>query len=294
MTLSPPGVDGILPHEFTTPKAKSDRLDLLRSTAANLSPVWGLSPAPGLTDLLDVEALEPHARFTDDRGVTHSAWIVSDPVTVDAIVAAVSSHPVVIADGHHRYETSLAYLDERRKAAADGGPPVGGADAVLCYVVELAEDELAVDPIHRLVSGLPAGLDLVGAFEPYFVLEPVDLPDEGVISMLRREGALALVLPSGCWLARPRPDALREARDLDSSRLDVALAALPDPSVTYQHGVDHIRDAVIDGTAQAGVLLRPATVDQIVNIAHGGERMPPKTTFFTPKPRTGVVFRDLG
>ena len=293
LALSPPGVDGILPHEFTTPKAKSDRLELLRATGANLSPVWGLSPAPGLTDLLDVEAREPHARFTDDHGVTHSAWIVSDPVTVDAVAAAVSSHPVVIADGHHRYETSLAYLDERRRAAADGGPPVGGAEAVLCYVVELAEDELAVDPIHRLVSGLPAGLDLVAAFEPYFVLEPVDLPDEGVISMLRREGALGLVLPSGCWLARPRPDALREARDLDSSRLDVALAALPDPSVTYQHGVDHIREAVVDGTAQAGVLLRPATVAQIVNIAHGGERMPPKTTFFTPKPRTGVVFRDL-
>ncbi len=111
--------------------------------------------------------------------------------------------------------------------------------------------------------------------------------------MLRHEGALALVLSAGCWLARPRPEALGQARDLDSSRLDVALAALPNPTVTYQHGVDHVRRAVADGVAQAGVLLRPATVDQIVSIAHGGERMPPKTTFFTPKPRTGVVFRDL-
>ncbi len=164
---------------------------------------------------------------------------------------------------------------------------------MLCYVVELAEDELAVDPIHRLVSGLPADTDLVAAFEPYFALEPVELPEEGVVSMLRHAGALALVLPEGCWLARPRPEALGRARDLDSSRLDVVLATLPDVSVTYQHGVGHVRRAVLDGTAQAGVLLRPATVEQIVSIAHGGERMPPKTTFFTPKPRTGVVFRDL-
>jgi uncharacterized protein (DUF1015 family) len=73
----------------------------------------------------------------------------------------------------------------------------------------------------------------------------------------------------------------------------VALAALPSPTVVYQHGVDHVRAAVASGEAQAGVLLRPATVAQIVDIAHGGERMPPKTTFFAPKPRTGVVFRDL-
>ncbi len=160
LTLSPPGADGILPHEFTTPKAKSDRLDLLRATEANLSAVWGLSPAPGLTALLDVDAMEPHARFTDPDGVTHSVWIVSDPASTDPIAAAVSAHPVVIADGHHRYETSLAYLGERRRAEAEGGPPVGSADAVLCYVVELAEDELAVDPIHRLVSNLPGDVDL--------------------------------------------------------------------------------------------------------------------------------------
>jgi uncharacterized protein (DUF1015 family) len=86
---------------------------------------------------------------------------------------------------------------------------------------------------------------------------------------------------------------MAEARDLDSSRLDVALAGLPDHELTYQHGVGHVVDAVSSGRAQAGVLLRPATVDQITQIAHGGERMPPKTTFFHPKPKTGMVFRSL-
>ena len=104
---------------------------------------------------------------------------------------------------------------------------------------------------------------------------------------------LGLVTPAGTWLLRPRPEAMAEARDLDSSRLDVALAALDGVSVVYQHGVDNVRAAVASGDAQAGVLLRPVTVAQILAIAHGGERMPPKSTFFFPKPRTGLVFRDL-
>jgi hypothetical protein len=107
-------------------------------------------------------------------------------------------------------------------------------------------------------------------------------------------GALCAVLPSGEVLLRPRPDALADARDLDSARLDVALASLPVPEVTFQHGPDNVRRAVETGEAQAGVLLRPASVAQIEATAHGGERMPPKTTFFHPKLRTGLVFRDLG
>jgi uncharacterized protein (DUF1015 family) len=292
LELSAPGEGGILPHEFTTPKAKSDRLDLLRATTANLSPVWGLSPTPGLTGLLEVDA-EPDLRVVDDEGVTHSAWVVGDAGRVAAISAAVAAQPVVIADGHHRYETSLAYLGERRTAAEQGGAPVGGAASVLCLVVELVDEELFVGPIHRLLSGLPEGLDLLEALAPSFTFEPLELTGSGTVSRLQELGGMALVLPDGTWLARPRPEAMAEARDLDSSRLDVALAALPSPTVVYQHGVEHVRAAVASGAAQAGVLLRPATVAQIVEIAHGGERMPPKTTFFAPKPRTGVVFRDL-
>jgi len=100
LELSRPGEGGILPHEFTTPKAKSDRLDLLRSTTANLSPVWGLSPAVGLTDLLE-GAEAPLARFDAD-GVVHTVWRITDPDRVAAIAAAIGSEPIVIADGHHR------------------------------------------------------------------------------------------------------------------------------------------------------------------------------------------------
>ena len=105
-------------------------------------------------------------------------------------------------------------------------------------------------------------------------------------------GALALVSSSGTWLLRPRPDVVDAAEmDLDSSRLDVALAEVPDVTVRYQHGWSNVAAAVASGEADAGVLLRPATVGQIADVARRRERMPPKTTFFTPKPATGLVFR---
>jgi hypothetical protein len=110
--------------------------------------------------------------------------------------------------------------------------------------------------------------------------------------MVERD-ALTLVLPDAAWFLVPRATAMAGVRDLDTSRLDVALAALPPHDLVFQHGVDQVVDRVRRGEAQAGVLLRPATVGQIIEIAHGGERMPPKTTFFHPKPRTGVVFRLL-
>ena len=134
MQLSRPGEGDILPHEYTTPKARSDRLDLLRATRTNLSAVWGLSPAPGLSDLLTIED-DPLCRFESD-GVVHTLWCVNDPERMAAIGEKVGTHPIVIADGHHRYETSLAYRDER--TAADGVP--GAADSVLTFVVELVDD----------------------------------------------------------------------------------------------------------------------------------------------------------
>ncbi len=288
LDLRPSGAD-ILPHEQTTPKARSDRLDLLRACRANLSAIWGLSLAKGLTDLLPVDA-DPVADVDDGEGVRHTVWIVDQPDVNDAIAAAVAAQPVVIADGHHRYETCLTYLAERERSEGQAGE----AAATLTYVVELVEDELTVRAIHRLLNGLPAGFDLVRALEPWF--EPVGTPPAGppVTTAMVDAGALCAVVPGGEVMLRPRPDALADARDLDSARLDVALASLPAHEVTFQHGPDNVRRAVATGEAQAGVLLRPASVAQIEATAHGGERMPPKTTFFHPKVRTGLVFRDLG
>ncbi len=283
--LAEAGTD-ILPHEHTTPKARSDRLELLRATRANLSAIWGLSLARGLTDLLDPDG-PPLLDYLDDDGVEHTLWRLDDPDKVAAVAALVAGAPIVIADGHHRFETSLAYAAER--AQQDGDP--GAAGATLAYVVELVDDELDVQAIHRLVDGL--GDDPTATLDAWF--EPVGAPptERAVTDVMTEQGCLCVVDPRGEHLVRPRPDALRGARDLDSSRLQVALDALGITDVRYQHGVDHVRAAVRDGSAAAGILLRPATVYQIEATAHGGQRMPPKTTFFYPKPRTGLVFRLL-
>jgi uncharacterized protein (DUF1015 family) len=285
LTLEPPGEGDILPHEHTTPKAKSDRLELLRATEANLSPVWGLSLAGGLTSAIQ-PSVPPAARAVDEDGVVHALWVLYDPAAERAIAATVGSAPVVIADGHHRFETALTYQRER----APGGPQ----DAVLAFVVELVDDELSVRAIHRLLAGLPPGFDVPAALERHFVVTPTTPADDTLLDRMDGAGALALVTAAGTWLLEPRPATIAAAtHDLDSSRLDVALGTLPPHQLTYQHGWDLAVAAVTKGEADAAVLLRPATVAQIAEVGRARERMPPKTTFFWPKPRTGFVFREV-
>jgi uncharacterized protein (DUF1015 family) len=287
--LEPPGEGDVLPHEHTTPKAKSDRLQLLRATATNLSPVWGMSLAAGLTKLLDPPGT-PDAAWTDDEGVGHEVWVVRDAGAIEAIADAVGSAPVVIADGHHRYETSLAYRDERRQ---DGDVP-GPYDLVLMFVVELVDDQLTVQPIHRLISGLPDGFDVRAALEPYFEVVETGPPAEaGIVDHLVEVGALALDVPGATFLLHPRAGVFGDAPDLDTSRLDVALATFPPHELTFQHGFEHVTDAVRRGRAQAGVLLRPVSVAQIAATARDRGRMPPKSTFFWPKLKTGIVLRPV-
>jgi uncharacterized protein (DUF1015 family) len=285
LELSRPGEGGILPHEHTTPKAKSDRLDLLRATHHNLSPIWGLSVAEGLAAACQPTG-EPDGSCIDDDGVRHELWRLTDPDRVEHLSVLVASGPVVVADGHHRYETSLAYRDERRVVDGEGG----AWDSTLAYIVELTDAELGVRAIHRLLRG---GGDLIAALGTWFDVESTT-DDETLLDRMVDEAALALVTPGDSYLLRPRPGAFpAELPDLDSARLSHALAGLADTSVEYQHGADIVRRRVAAGEADAGVLLRPATVAQIAATAHGGERMPPKTTFFWPKPRTGFVFRSL-
>jgi uncharacterized protein (DUF1015 family) len=283
--LEPPG-EGILPHEETTPKAKTDRLELLRATRANLSPIWGLSPGSGLSAHLDPPP-HPLERATDDDGVVHEMWPISDPGRIEAIRRAVEAQPVLIADGHHRFETALNYRAEQSAPGPDDG-------AVMALVVELSEEQLTVQAIHRLLVGLPGGFDLPAALEDWFDVTPAEPVDRTILGRMQEAGALAVLTPTQAFLARPRDKVMEAAtHDLDSSRLDVALGGLPAHQVIYQHGWENCAAAVASGSAAAAVLLRPATVEQIAAISRGGVRMPPKTTFFWPKPRTGLVIREL-
>ena len=290
--LAEPGEESdILPHEQTLPKPKSDRLDLLRATRANLSPIWGLSMAAGVTATFDPTDDDPVGDVYDDGGVRHQLWVLNDADTVAAVRAAIATAPVVLADGHHRYETARAYQAERRQAS--GGAP-GPYDLVMALVVELSEDQLTVGAIHRTVSGLPEDFDLVGALAPWFEVVRAGASDDRTLGALAGSSSLTLVAGGQAYLLLAHPEVQeQEGNDLDSNLIATALATLPPHEVMHRHSVAEATEALRDGEGQAAFLLRPVTVKQIDEWANERRRMPPKTTFFSPKPRTGMVFRSL-
>ena len=289
-----PGTGDILPHERTISKHRSDRLSLLEATRTNLDPIWGLTPAPGFGTL----AGEPGAdcqRALDDAGVEHEAWAVTDPERIAAITEAVGSAPLVLADGHHRFETACAYRD------AHGNGP--GEDAIMTLVVELAEDELWVAPIHRLVRGAAHPRSRL---EPAFTVIPLGPATRTAVADLEdrmaEAGALGLVDKDGVALLHPRPEVIADAlaaeppetRDVDAAVFETAvLPRLGGASLEFRHDAVALAAAVARGDADAVVLLRPVSVSQIRAASYAGVRMPQKTTFFAPKPRTGLVFRAL-
>ena len=292
LALPEPGHEGdILPHEQTLPKPKSDRLDLLRATRANLSPIWGLSMTRGLTATFDPTDDEPSADAYDDDGVRHQLWVLDDRDTQAAIAEAVAASPVVIADGHHRYETARTYQAECR---AQNQNTAGPHDLVLALIVELAEEQLTVGAIHRTISGLPADFDLVEACAAWFDVVRAGAADERTLGALADSRSLALVSGGNAYLLLPLEVTYEAAgNDLDSSLIAVLLSHLPAHESTHRHSVAEAMAALAEGEAQAAFLLRPVTVSQIEGWAEKRRQMPPKTTYFSPKPRTGMVFRAL-
>ncbi|HWD53922.1 MAG TPA: DUF1015 domain-containing protein [Acidimicrobiales bacterium] len=290
--LADPGEESdILPHEQTLPKPKSDRLDLLRATRANLSPIWGLSMADGVTATFDPTDDDPVGDVYDDEGVRHQLWVLNDPDTIEAVRAAIARAPVVLADGHHRYSTAQTYQAEARQA--NGNEP-GPHDLVLALVVELSEDQLTVGAIHRTVSGLPDDFDLAEALGQWFDVVRAGAADARTLSALSESASLALVTGGQAFLLLPHADVLEhDGNDLDSNLIATVLAGLPPHEVMHRHSVAEALEAVEQGDGQAAFLLRPVTVKQIENWANDRRRMPPKTTYFSPKPRTGMVFRSL-
>jgi uncharacterized protein (DUF1015 family) len=301
LALSPPGEGDVLPHERTMPKPRGDRLELLRATRANLDPVWMLSMAPGLSDLLGGAESPASASCIDADGVEHCLVPLPDELAT-RVSETVGSAPMVIADGHHRYETALAFSADNRSSR--GHPEPWGADRIMALVVELAPEQLWVRPIHRLLMG--AGPDLRGHLDEVATVTPVgpETP-QGLRSLLARmddEGAMGLVDADGLALLNLRLDVLGPElerlppplREIDSARLEVALGRLGIPEELDFHAEPAtVAAEVAKGTADAGVLLRAVSVEQIQAVAAAGERTPEKTTYFSPKPLTGMVFRSL-
>jgi uncharacterized protein (DUF1015 family) len=299
LALPEPGDTSVLPHERTAAKAKSDRLALLRATRANVDPIWGLSLASGLTDLL-----EPDTRLAtcvDADGVVHELGAIDDPARLGEICGCVGATSVVLADGHHRFETACAYRDELRA----NGERVGGADAIMMFVVELIADELDIEPIHRLLD-LAAGVDLrVVLADAFDIIDGGGYSAEAIGGFQRRmadERGLGIVDHLGLAIARPRPDVRAKAlagehpavAATDAAVVEALVAPrVPDATWRYWHDAGVVAAQVDKGAASAAILCSPVSVAQTRAAATDRARMPQKTTFFAPKPLSGMVFRTL-
>jgi uncharacterized protein (DUF1015 family) len=294
LALPAAGSADVLAHERTLPKARSDRLALLRATRANLDPIWCLSLAPGLTDL--VRHGPTIATATDPSGTAHALTALDDRTALDAVRDLVRGAVLVIADGHHRFATACTYRDEH--------PGDTGAAGILTLVVELDEAMLDVRAIHRLLHHAPS--DLRARLAAVATVEAAGPNTEANAERLAREAGaedtLLLVDRDGC--ARVVLDAATsrrldeelpaELRQVDAARFDVALRPLlGEAELAYRDDAVTVAALVGKGVADAAALLRPVTVAQIRAAAQAGIRMPEKTTFFWPKPRTGMVLRRL-
>lgn len=286
------GAGGVLPHERTTKKASTDRLDLTVATGANLSPVWGLSLASGLTEALAAPG-EPIGQLVVDD-VTHRVERVTDPARVAAISQIVGSDDVLIADGHHRYGISRVYRDMVRKAT---GRKDTAAELTLTFINELVDDQLSIEAIHRIYDGVSFDelkKDLSGSFIIEEMTEPLG---PQTLAAMAATGRLVLLDPRGrpSWLT-PRQGAFTGVRALDGAWLEHALAG-SNAQASYQHGLDEVLAELSDaGTGPFGrhagaILIRPTSLAEIERTAREGLLMPPKSTFFTPKLRTGLVIR---
>ncbi len=317
------GTGCIYPHENTRAAAKTDRLNLLEACRANFSPIWSLysDPDGSIIDLLEqaIRAHKPRIEFHDDAGFRQRLWAVTDPVVLDRLVAAMKPKSLFIADGHHRYETALTYRQLRReRAGASASHTRQPYDSVLMLFAALEDPGLTILPTHRVlttaVPPLPHLRNLLGeAFE--FHPFPVSSTDEPAVrrrflQMLKERGQFAPVFGLACRDAdayillalRPQywPSSSASPRDrLDVSILQQHVIAKLCPTLREQEAIlytkdtDEALDWVRQGTGEAAFLLNPTKVDEVRAVAAAGERMPHKSTYFFPKPLTGLVINVL-
>jgi uncharacterized protein (DUF1015 family) len=293
----------VLPHERTMAGPVSDRLDLLEATRVNLSPVFGVYAGGGRTAAVvdDLTATPPAVDCVDDAGVRHRLWPVTDQERIAAWCGLLADRRVLIADGHHRYRTSLAYRDAMRAA----GP--GPWDEVLMFLVDADLHGPSIQPIHRLLVGLTAHAMLDAVAEDFEARPAGSLAElEAALAGLPAEvTGFGLVGGGRSWLLVAGDQVALEA-EVGTGRHPLDAEVLHGPVLAKRLGVtdfegqvryeNDLAEAVAQlegGAAASLVVLRPTPFEQVVEVAQNGGTLPQKTTFFYPKPRDGLVLRPL-
>jgi len=304
------GPGRVRPHERTHPGPKEDRLRLTRATQANVSPIFSLYSDPtnaAWSALAPATETAPWGEVTDGDGTVHRIWRIGEPAAIAAVQAATASAELLIADGHHRYETMQAYANE-----------VGGEGEhryILMCLVALEDPGLTVFPTHRLVKGLDdarrEALEqmLARDFEISEVSQAELTPEPGrgplELGLLDQGGARArrLRLKDQAIADAALPGRSAAYRELDTGVLETLILkntlGFSDDDISHFNGMFYARDTaeairmVSSGYYEAAFLMRPTPVEQVREVAAAGENMPPKSTYFFPKLLTGLLFNPL-
>jgi uncharacterized protein (DUF1015 family) len=313
-------------HEQTLSKPKSDRLNLLKATHGHFGQIFMLysDPAGSVEKILYDDNGPAEAEVTDEYGVLHRLWRVSDPAAIRLLTTAMDDKKLIIADGHHRYETALNYSKEHTPAAAapsEHNPselpqPSYPEAAVMMTFVNMDSDGLVILPTHRVVHSLE-GFDpavFAAAAKEFFTVEALAEADAtGLMNLLGRQQGTAFVAVTraGGLLLRSKPETIAAAlaglperqRNLDLSHLHSIildrLLGLDAEKVREQTNLRYLRDAgeavdqVRRGEADIAFLTNPVTMEQLREVAFAGDVMPQKSTDFFPKLLSGLAIYAL-
>jgi uncharacterized protein (DUF1015 family) len=303
------GPGRIRPHERTQPGPKEDRLRLTRATRANLSPIFSLFPDPAgdaWNALAPVTKEEPFGTVTDADGTVNRLWRVPDPGTIERVHDVLADRELLIADGHHRYETARTY------AAEIGGE--GEHSYVLMFLCSLQDPGLTIFPTHRLITELTDAqrTALRQTIERDFDVSQVDAdqlepPSGDRVSFgyldAFHKRPLRLTLKDQAIADRALEGKPEAYRRLDTAVLEALVfkgaLGLTEDDVAAKRGLDYAkglaaaREAVENDVALAAFFMGATPVEQVQEVAEAGESMPPKSTYFFPKIPTGLVFNPL-
>lgn len=303
LKLEPYAKRAVLPHEATLSKPKEDRLELLRHCRANFSPIFTLfSDKDGAVEELlgSLCTGHPACDFSGSDGQHHTMWIVENPSQQKLLQEKLADRTLFIADGHHRYETALAYSTES-----------SSGHRVLAALFSLHSPDLVVLPTHRILSGLTPEQHhrLQAVVETSFHITPRALPPaedwqsfrEELAAAGSREPVLGMLLPGGLSLLTLKSPAPRGERPLEVTLLRDLIftpllgsdTAVLEQAVSYTREEEEARRAVSAGQAAAAFLLNPTPAGEVAARALMGERLPQKTTYFYPKLPSGLVIHTL-
>ncbi|WP_217922923.1 DUF1015 family protein [Miltoncostaea oceani] len=288
----------VRPHERTHAGPKEDRLRLTRAVRTNLSPVFGLYPdAEGVAWAAVAPTGEPDAEVRDAEGTVHRFWRVADPAAAAGVAEAMRDRWILIADGHHRYETALAYRDEVRAAGGGDGPH----DRVLMGLTALDDPGLVVLPTHRLLTRWPEGADAAFDAAPVAGLDALLAAleaapeDSAALGLVTADGMRLLTAPARPGMSpAERLDVAALEREILVPHLGADQAALAhDEVLSYTKDAAEAAGLVASGAIAAAVILRGIPKSAVADVAEAGETMPQKSTYFFPKLLTGVAFHSL-